>query len=61
MDKFPLLLIMFCAGILGGGLWALIAAVLKGKWNTNETIVTLMLNYIALKIYNISTIWTLEG
>jgi ABC-type uncharacterized transport system permease subunit len=49
MDKFPLLLLMFCAGMLGGGLWALIAAVLKGKWNTNETIVTLMLNYIALK------------
>ncbi|MBU3090891.1 ABC transporter permease [Clostridium sp. CF011] len=49
MDKLPLLLIMFCAGILGGGLWALIAALLKGKWNTNETIVTLMLNYIALK------------
>ncbi|MFT5872384.1 MAG: ABC-type uncharacterized transport system permease subunit [Clostridium sp.] len=49
MDKLPLLLIMLCAGILGGGLWALIAAVLKGKWKTNETIVTLMLNYIALK------------
>ncbi|MBU3110897.1 ABC transporter permease [Clostridium lacusfryxellense] len=49
MDKLPLLLIMFCAGVVGGGLWALIAAVLKGQWNTNETIVTLMLNYIALK------------
>lgn len=49
MDKLPLILIMFCAGILGGGLWALIAALLKGKWQTNETIVTLMLNYIALK------------
>jgi len=49
MPKLPLLLIMFCAGIIGGGLWALIAAVLKGKWNTNETIITLMLNYIALK------------
>lgn len=49
MQAVPLILIMFCAGILGGGLWALIAALLKGKWNTNETIVTLMLNYIALK------------
>ncbi|MGH4052453.1 MAG: ABC transporter permease [Clostridium sp.] len=49
MDKLPLLLIMFCAGVIGGGLWALIAAVLKGRWKTNETIVTLMLNYIALK------------
>jgi ABC-type uncharacterized transport system permease subunit len=50
MPKIPLMLIMFTAGVLGGGLWALIAAVLKGKWKTNETIVTLMLNYIALKI-----------
>ncbi len=50
MAKVPLLLIMFSAGILGGGLWALIAAFLKGKWKTNETIVTLMLNYIAIKI-----------
>ncbi|MGH4121212.1 ABC transporter permease [Clostridium sp.] len=50
MPQIPLLLIMFSAGILGGGLWALIAAVLKGKWKTNETIVTLMLNYIAIKI-----------
>lgn len=49
MNKILLLLIMFCAGTLGGGLWALIAAVLKGKWRTNETIVTLMLNYVALK------------
>ena len=49
MDTIPLLLIMFCAGIIGGGLWALIAAVLKAKCNTNETIVTLMLNYIAIK------------
>lgn len=50
MPQLPLILIMFSAGVLGGGLWALIAAALKGKWKTNETIVTLMLNYIAIKI-----------
>ncbi len=37
---------LFCA--VGGGLWALIAAALKAYWKINETIVTLMLNYIAL-------------
>lgn len=53
--KFPnlpkpiLLTIMVAAGIIGGGLWALIPAVFKSKWRTNETIVTLMMNYIALK------------
>jgi simple sugar transport system permease protein len=37
---------LFCA--VGGALWALIAAALKAYWKINETIVTLMLNYIAL-------------
>jgi simple sugar transport system permease protein len=44
-----MLILMALAGILGGGLWALIPAFFKAKWKTNETIVTLMMNYIALK------------
>ena len=38
----------FAAGFLAGGLWALIAAVLKAKCNISEIIVTIMLNYIAI-------------
>lgn len=49
ISKFPLLIIMMIAGILGGSLWALIPAVFKAKWDTNETIVTLMMNYVAIK------------
>jgi len=46
----PLLLsLMIVAGFIGGALWGLIPAFLKAKWDTNETIVTLMLNYVALK------------
>ncbi len=41
-----LAMFLFCA--VGGALWALIAAALKAYWKINETIVTLMLNYIAL-------------
>jgi len=44
-----LLLMMFAAGFLFGGLWALIPALLKISFSTNETLVTLMLNYIAIK------------
>jgi len=44
-----LLLLMFVAGIAGGGLWALIPAYFRARWRTNETIVTLMMNYIAIK------------
>ncbi|MCL2472115.1 MAG: ABC transporter permease [Treponema sp.] len=46
----PLLLsLMFIAGLIFGGLWAMIPALLKISLSTNETLVTLMLNYIAIK------------
>lgn len=40
--------VMFLAGMLGGGLMGLLPAYFKAKYNTNETLFTLMLNYIAL-------------
>ncbi|HEY0828876.1 MAG TPA: ABC transporter permease [Bacilli bacterium] len=39
--------LIFIAGALGGALWAGIAAVLKVKGRMNETITTLLLNYVA--------------
>lgn len=42
------LIVMFLLCAIGGGLWAMIAALLKAYWNVNETIITLMQNYIAL-------------
>lgn len=45
-----LLLLMFAAGAVGGGLWGLIPAYFKTRFGTNETLFTLMLNYIALYI-----------
>ncbi len=48
--RFVLILVMLAAGIIGGGLWGLIPAFFKAKYNTNETLFTLMLNYIALYI-----------
>lgn len=35
-------------GVLGGGIYALIVGLLKVKLNANETLLTLMFNYIAL-------------
>ncbi|MEG0157302.1 MAG: ABC transporter permease, partial [Anaerovoracaceae bacterium] len=43
------LLLMALAGMLCGGIWAFIPAFFKAKFGTNETIFTLMLNYIAIK------------
>ena len=43
-----LIFVMFIAGALGGGLWGLLPAFFKVKFGANETLFTLMLNYIAL-------------
>ncbi|ERJ11213.1 ABC transporter permease [Haloplasma contractile] len=48
LPKVALLLIMLIAGFIGGALYGMIAALLKINFNTNETIITLMLNYISL-------------
>ncbi len=45
-----LLIIMAVSGAIAGGIWALIPAFFKAKWNTNETLFTLMMNYIAIGI-----------
>ncbi len=49
LPPYVLLPLMFVMGVLCGGVWGLIPALLKVKLGTNETLVTLMLNYIALK------------
>jgi len=51
--SFPkpvMVVIMMLAGITGGALFGVIPAIFKAKWGTNETLFTLMLNYIALGI-----------
>jgi ABC-type uncharacterized transport system permease subunit len=40
---------MMVAGFIGGGLWGLIPTYLRVKFETNEVITTLMMNYIASK------------
>lgn len=47
--RLLLLLAMLGVGFIGGSLWGLIPAFFKARWGTNEVIVTLMMNYIALK------------
>ncbi|MEW6727265.1 MAG: ABC transporter permease [Bacillota bacterium] len=39
---------MCLAGLACGGLWALVPAVPRALWKTNEIITTLMLNYVAI-------------
>ena len=44
------LVIMCVAAMVAAGLYGLLAAALKVKWGTNETLMTLMLNYVALYV-----------
>ncbi len=48
MPSFPLLVLMFLASMLCAGLYGGIVALLNVRFRTNETLLTLMLNYIAL-------------
>ena len=52
-DKIPsvlLIFVMLIASIMAGAIWAFLPAFCKAWWNTNETLFTLMLNYIAMQL-----------
>ena len=52
-DKLPaplLIIVMLAASLIAGGIWGLIPAFFKAKWNTNETLFTLMMNYVAIQL-----------
>lgn len=52
-DSLPtvvLIPVMFIASIIAGAIWAVIPAFFKAHWNTNETLFTLMMNYIAIQL-----------
>jgi simple sugar transport system permease protein len=54
---------MIVAGMLAGALWGFIPGFLKAKFNVNEIITTLMLNYVAVNWNNffIYAVWTEGG
>ena len=52
-DKIPnwlLIIVMVVASVLAGAIWGGIPAICKAKWNTNETLFTLMMNYVATQL-----------
>ena len=50
--------IMAVAAIVAGAIWAVIPAIFKAHFGTNETLFTLMMNYVAMQlIAYFSTIW----
>jgi len=60
-DTLPtpmLFLVMIIASLAAGMIWGLIPAVFKAHWKTNETLFTLMMNYIAIQFTSFfSIVW----
>lgn len=60
-DSLPtpvMIIVMLIASVLAGVIWAVIPAFFKANWNTNETLFTLMMNYVAIQLISFfTTIW----
>ncbi len=50
VPSFVLILIMLLASVVAGAVWAGIPGIFKAIWNTNETLFTLMMNYVAMQL-----------
>ncbi len=50
LPPYVLIPVMLIASIISGALWALVPAMFKTRFNSNETLFTLMMNYVAIQI-----------
>ncbi|MBR2878306.1 MAG: ABC transporter permease [Clostridia bacterium] len=62
-EKLPtplLILVMLISSILAGALWGLVPAYFKTRFNSNETLFTLMMNYVIIQIVAFFTLeWSM--
>ena len=62
VPEWVLLVMMFAAALICGMVWAVIPAIFKAKWNTNETLFTLMMNYVATYVVSyFLVVWVPSG
>ncbi len=50
LPNWAVILCMIVTSLLAGAIWGGIPAFFKAKWNTNETLFTLMMNYVATQL-----------
>ena len=50
LPGWALMPLMLLAALAAGLVWGVIPAVFKAQWNTNETLFTLMMNYVATQL-----------
>ena len=62
MPDWCLILLMLVTALLAGAAWGVIPALFKAKWKTNETLFTLMMNYVATYLVAFFLLtWTPDG
>ena len=62
IPEWALLILMFVAALVCGAVWAVIPAIFKAKWDTNETLFTLMMNYVATNVISyFLVVWVPRG
>ncbi len=57
MPTWLLLVLIIVASSLAGMIWGLLPGIFKAYFNTNETLFTLMLNYVAMQIVNFAIVY----
>lgn len=62
IPEAALIILMLAASVVAGAIWAVIPAIFKAFFNTNETLFTLMMNYVAahLVLFTIDQ-WVTNG
>ena len=50
LPNWAIIVCMVVTSIIAGAVWGGIPALFKAKWNTNETLFTLMMNYVATQL-----------
>lgn len=62
VPEWLLLIMMLIAALAAGALWAVIPAFFRARWGTNETLFTLMMNYVATYVVGyFLIIWVPSG
>ena len=50
LPHWAVIVCMVITSLAAGAIWGVIPALFKAKWNTNETLFTLMMNYVAIQL-----------
>lgn len=62
LPSWLLIIVMLITSILSGVIWGVLPAVFKAVWRTNESLFTLMMNYVAMQLVSFFiVVWVPSG